>query len=399
MNIINALFFITLLSFTCLINSQQVFDQVKSLLSNFRNDISKEQIESDNRCAKEEKWVNGQLNKAIAILAHRTKDVNDIKARIIYLIKETKETTNDVLSRVQRIKANSALLEQFMKERCENNLLFVRNLREYIESIDVLTLLKQDIQDYYKKDVKRSTAFVEKFAEYSHLLDEEHKLILSQLTIELKNLPKIHKTQLIESKKDEKPYVPTFEEQKVLKEKLVNNVLGRIDGLINHLKNSRNTLTQAEIKAGEDFAIFQNNMSKENVYLSQKIKELSAHSIDLKTQLNIAQQMSVRREEIRKKSEDQIKYLRKIKEEKEDYCKRENARRRTEAANVGDAQNIFQNVLDKLSLRVKLRTQRNSVGEKYTQGEKYEQNVRNHEVGNEQSLEKRKKERNELAYY
>jgi len=94
-----------------------------------------------------------------------------------------------------------------------------------------------------------------------------------------------------------------------------------------------------------------------------------------------------------------LKYLRKIKEEKEDYCKREDNRRRIETSNVGDAQKIFQNVLDKLSLRVKLRTQRNSQGEKYREGEKYEANVSSREVGNEQSLEKRKKDRNELAYY
>jgi len=74
-----------------------------------------------------------------------------------------------------------------------------------------------------------------------------------------------------------------------------------IDGLITHLKNSRNSLTQAEIKAGEDFAIFQNNMFKENVYMTLKIKELSAHLIDLKAQLNISEQQLVRRTNLRKK--------------------------------------------------------------------------------------------------
>jgi len=66
------------------------------MLGNFRTDIVKEQQDSDARCASEEKWVTGEINKAIAILAHRTKDVNDLKAHITLLQNEIKETETDI---------------------------------------------------------------------------------------------------------------------------------------------------------------------------------------------------------------------------------------------------------------------------------------------------------------
>jgi hypothetical protein len=417
----NALFFITLLSFTCLINTQQVFDQVKTLLVNFKADIQKEQTESNARCAREEKWMNEQINKAIAVLAHRTKDVNDVKAHIAYLKNEIHETENDIKSRTERIAANNRLLEQFKKERCENNLLFVKNLREHIESIEIMGLLRQDIVDYFNAGAVKKTAFLEKFQEFSHLLDEEHKLILSQLSLKLRNLPNTH---VLHTKTDnytttrartaaqqgvghvdnnrgelKRLATPKYEEAAVYRKKLEAKVLRMIDALVLHLKNSRDNLTKSEIKAGEDFAIFQTNLFKENSYLAQKIKELNIHLVDLKTQLTNAEQQLIRREKLRQQAEDHLKQLRQMKKEKEEYCAKETSRRNRELVDVSSAQNIFQSVLDKLSLRVKLRTQSNVEGKTYNAAQAHEANVVKSQATTEHSVAQRQRERNALAYY
>jgi len=421
MKVTDALFFITLLSFTCLINTQQVFDQVKTLLGNFKADIVKEQAESDARCAKEEKWITGEINKAIAVLAHRTKDVNDLKAHIAWLQNEIKETQNDIKSRQDRIAANNKLLEQFKKERCENNLLFVKNLREHIESIEVMGLLRGDIVNYFHAGSAKKTAFLERFTEYSHLLDEENKLILSQLTVEIRALPNVRAlnaatnaytatkgrtsaeigTGQIDNTRGELKALatPKYEEASVYRSKLEVKVLAMIDGLVLHLKNSRDHLTQAEIKAAEDFAIFQHNMFKENRYLVEKIKELNAHLVDLNAQLVVAQQQLVRREKLRKQAEDQLKHLRQVKREKIAYCKKETLRRTRELTDVNGAQTIFQNVLDKLSLRVKLRTQANTESKAYGKGTRNREHVVRAESGTEAGLSAREKSRNALAYY
>jgi len=421
MNRTNALFFITLLSLTCLITTQQVFDQVKTMLVNFRSDIQKEQVDSDSRCQREEKFINAQINVAITVLAHRTKDVNDIKAHIAYLKNEITQTQNDIISREARIVANNKLLEQFKKERCENNLLFVKNLREHIESIEVMGLLRQDIVAYFRAGAAKKTAFLEKFAEFSHLLDEEHKLILSQLTSKLRALPDVNvlgsrtndytatrgrtvseqgRLHVDNTRAELKRMAtPTFEDAAIYRNKFEAKVIGMIDALVLHLKQSRDALTKAELKAGEDFAIFQTNLFRENAYLAQKIKELNIHLVDLKAQLNLAEQQLVRREALRRQAEQHLANLRRVKREKEEYCKRENVRRTRELVDVGQAQSIFQNVLDKLSLRVKLRTQSNTENKAYGQNEVHTTHVVSAQNEAAANVGQRQKERHAVAYY
>jgi peptidoglycan hydrolase CwlO-like protein len=397
-----------------------VFDQVKSLLSNFRGDIQKEQIDAAARCSRENKWVVNQINLAIAKLAHRTKDVNDLKAHIKWLQNEIKETRNAIKSRQDRIAANLRLLEQFKKERCENNLLFVKSLREHIEGIEVMSLLRADIVDYFRSKSRKSVSFLEKFAEFEHLLDEENKLVLSQLKTKLAKLPNhraLHaKTDAytktsgrsarqigsghVDNRRGElrRLATPGYEQLGLFLTKLEKKVLFMIDSLILHLRNSRDQLTRNEIKAAEDFAIFQKNMYRENGFLADKIKQLQARLVDLTVQLNKANQQLVRREKLRREAEIQLANFRRMKREKDDYCRREQVRRVGELANVSNAESIFQNVLNKLSLRVKLRTQSNTEGKGYKKGEEYEKRVRRAAPGAQAGYSTRVRSRNQVAY-
>jgi len=423
-----------LLTFFYCVESQKVFDQVKILLTNFKGDIQKEEIDATARCAREDKWVSNQITLAIAKLAHRTKDVNDLKAHIKWLENEISETGKAIKSRQDRIAANKALLAKFKKERCENNLLFVKSLREHIEGIEVMSLLRADIVDYFKrKQAQKNTkkrlsklkfrSFVEKFAEFEHLLDEEHKLVLADLKQKWKKMKAraklakglSDKTKAYSSVKDrtkaeigsghvdntkgelQRLATPAYEELSLFLTKLEKKVLAMIDSLILHLKNSRDSLTKNEIKAAEDFAIFQKNMFKENRFLRDKIKSLQAHLVDLKTQLTKAKAQLVRREKLRKEAETQLANFRRMKAEKEDYCKKEHNRRVNELANVSSAEKIFQNVLNKLSLRVKLRTQTKAEGKKYSKREKYEKAVKRAEKSTESGYDTRKKDRAEVV--
>jgi peptidoglycan hydrolase CwlO-like protein len=364
--------------------------------------------------------VVNQINLAIAKLAHRTKDVNDLKAHIKWLQNEVSETNNAIKSRQDRIAANLRLLEQFKKERCENNLLFVKSLREHIEGIEVMSLLRQDIVDYFKKKSRKSTAFLEKFAEFEHLLDEENKLVLSQLKTKLAKLPdhvaaharanaytttrqrtagQIGRGHVDNTRGEMRRLAtPTFEELGLFLTKLEKKLLFWIDSLILHLKNSRDSLTRNEIKAAEDFAIFQKNMFRENSFLADKIKSLQAHLVDLRVQLNKANQQLVRREKLRREAETQLANLRRMKREKEAYCRREHARRVGELSNVRSAENIFQNVLNKLSLRVRLRTQSNTEGKGYGKGQVYAKHVRAAANPADAGIHARTRARHAVAY-
>jgi len=323
------------------------------------------------------------------------------------------------------------LLSKFKKERCENNLLFVKSLREHIEGIEVMSLLRQDIVDYFKRkqnQKKRAKklklrSFLEKFSEFEHLLDEEHKLVLAELKKKWKKMSAREKrvaalsakTGQYSSVKDrtkaeigtghvdntrgelKKLATPGYEELSLFLTKLEKKVLAMIDSLILHLKNSRDALTKNELKAAEDFAIFQKNMFKENRFLRDKIKSLQAHLVDLKTQLTKAKAQLVRREKLRKEAEAQLNYFRRMKAEKDAYCKKEHLRRVGELSNVSSAEKIFQNVLNKLSLRVKLRTQTNVEGKKYNKREKYAKAVLRAEKSTETGIKSRLKDRAEVV--
>jgi len=415
--------FLILLSFICFVNTQRVFDQVKSLLSNFKGDIQREEVDASARCTREDKWVVNQINLSIALLAHRTKDVNDLKAHIKWLQNEIQETKNAVKHRQDRIAANLRLLEQFKKERCENNLLFVKSLREHIEGIEVMSLLRQDIVEYFAHRSVKNLSFLEKFAEFEHLLDDENKLVLSQLKTKLARLPNQREVNAMHASTDaytatrqrsagqqgrghvdnnrgelQRLATPGYEQLGLFLTKLEKKVLFMIDSLILHLKNSRDSLTKNEIKAAEDFAIFQKNMYRENTFLTNKIKELQAHLVDLNVQLNKANQQLVRREKLRRQAEIQLANFRRMKREKDAYCRSESVRRAGELSNVAAAESIFQNVLNKLSLRVKLRTQSNTEGKAYSSRDKYETAVRNAAGGAEAGYRQRVSSRNAIAY-
>ena len=411
--------YLILLSFICYVTTQQVFDQVKSLLSNFREDIQREEVNASARCVREDKWISNQINLAIAKLAHRTKDVNDLKAHIKFLQNEVLENNKAITSRQNRIAANLNLLSQFKKERCENNLLFIKSLREHIEGIEVMSLLRSDIVDYFRRKSKKSISFLEQFAEFEHLLDEENKLILSQLKTKLAKLPNhvalhsktdaytqqrgrsaaaIGSGQVDNSRGELKRLAtPGYEELGLFLTKLEKKLLYWIDSLILHLKNSRDSLTRNEIKAAEDFAIFQKNMYKENTFLASKIEQLKAHLVDLKVQLNKANQQLVRREKLKREAESQLATFRRMRKEKQAYCRKERSRRAGELANVSNADAIFKNVLNKLSIRVKLRTQSVTEGKGYKKGEEYEKGVRNAAAPSESGYKQRVASRREVV--
>jgi len=191
---------------------------------------------------------------------------------------------------------------------------------------------------------------------------------------------------------------PGYEALALYLTKLEKKVLAMIDSLILHLKNSRDALTKNELKAAEDFAIFQKNMFKENRFLRAKIKRLQAHLVDLKTQLNKANAQLVRREKLRKEAEAQLAYFRRMKAEKDAYCKKEHLRRVAELQNVDNAEKIFSSVLNKLSARVRIRTQTNIEGKKYTKREQYERAVRRARKGTVAALKAREKVRDAVVF-
>jgi hypothetical protein len=376
--------FLTILAITSMISAQKAFNQVKSLLINFKAGINQEQHDADVRNEKDTKECKIKIAEAVALVASRQRDVDELKKHIQWLENEKAEHIKDKKTREDRLVANKKMLENFKKERCDNNLLFVKQLREHMEAIDIMTLLRKDINDYFlkkKAGLKINRSFIERFAEFSHLLDEDNKNVFLEVSKIVGGIASTNIEGNVDSL-DKKTDAATAQKQRnaqevgsqhvdnskgelqklkhvghtevnVYVDKLHKKVIIMIDGLVLHLKNSRNELTKNEIKASEDFAIFQTNMERENDYLRTKIIELTKQIENLTNQLNVANAQLVKRIKLLKLAQEALATIRRICKEKKQYFQKETKRRNGELEVVANATSIFQNILSKLSSRVK----------------------------------------------
>jgi len=372
------LYLLVVLSLFCFTQQQQVFTTVKNLLTNLHNDIVREENESTARCASEARWISGVINRSIAKLARRTRDVKRVQKRIRTLESKIDATSKSIKQKKARIVSNRALLKKFKHERCENNFFFIKELASIQTALSVFKQIRIVTIQFFKSNSgrRRALALVEKFTEFANLFDDQHKVVLAELTNKLRQLPdsgKLHGDVVraehrarsdkeigsghIDNNRGElkRLRTPGYENIHDFTTNLERRLIKLIDSLIQHLKNTQRALTAAEIKASRDFAKFHNEMKRENRHLRRSIKRLTKRRVLLRTRLARAKVQLARRELLRKEAQVQLALRRKIKAEKDTYCRNEHNRRAVELANIRDASNIFRQVLDAVSKRVNIR--------------------------------------------
>jgi len=387
------IFCVALLVICYFASAQKVFDQVRNLLVNLRKSNVRDQQLADIREKAERAWCKREINNAVRLLARRQHDVDSLEKQIEYLVKTRIEARKDRASRIARIKANDALLAKFKKQRCDNNLLFVKQLKEHMQAIEIMKLLRGDIIAYFnKKPAGERGAFIEQFEEYANLLDETHRQVFSQLKTELTSLRhhrldrsketeiKTRSVKSINAEGDELTAQKARTAQQIGSGHIDNTrgalkrlatpkwqkigdfntgarkkILGMIDGLIAHLRASRKVLTQHEIKAANDFAEWEDSTEKENEYLREKIRELTKEIKDLTNQIHIARAQLVKRKALRDQAKAALEALRKMCKQKYAYFKSETARRTRENGFIDSAMATFDKILSKLSKRVRER--------------------------------------------
>jgi hypothetical protein len=365
-------------------------------MQNLKNSNVKDQQQADVREKNERAWCTRQITKAVKLLARRQHDVDSLEAHIQYLVKTRVQARKDRATRVQRIKNNLALLAKFKKQRCDNNLLFVKQLREHMQAVAVMKLLRGDIVAYFAAKPKgQRGAFIEQFEEYTSLLDEEHKALFTELKSEITNLaaPRAHKLDRnaettvktrtneavnaqgdrltaqkartakqvgkghVDNKRGALKKLATPKHQKIgdFNRQTRTRILKMIDGLVKHLRESRRKLTKDEIHAAEDFAVFHNSMEKENEYLAEKIKELTKEILSLTNQLNVSRAQLVKRKQLRDQAKKALALLRKMCAEKYAYFAQQTKRRVKENVSIDSALATFNKIISSLSARVRNR--------------------------------------------
>jgi len=426
----NTLFILILvLSLTVYIKSDDAFAQIKSALYNFQNSINIEQSQADLRYKEDTAFCAKSIQTAQDTLANRTKDVNDITAHIKFVQNEITQTSNDKASRTARIQTNNATLERFKKERCENNLNYIKSLREHKSSIEIMKLLRGDLETYFTNWLKnpleakkiKSGAFIEKMTRFAHLFDEEHRNIFIQLVSSIKSMGADVKelnaktnnytttrarnsteigTKHLDNNRSEllKLSSPEVVEAREYVIQLRTKTLAMIDALITHLEHSRKKLSEDEMLANEHFADYQASMLKENEYLTSKIVEDDKLLLSLNVELKTSQGQLARREALRVEAEENLKAIKKTCQEKEDYYVRENARRKNELSITATAINTYNGIVSKIQSRIASRVNSNISGEKYKSTDINEKHVVEYKDSVHSGLDNNNKIRNEVAY-
>jgi peptidoglycan hydrolase CwlO-like protein len=422
------IFLFLVLSLSNYIAAQDAFAKIKTALYNFRDSINTEQNDADIRHKKDVAFCSDAITKAQATLTARTKDVNDIGAHIKYLENEIKQTTADLTSRKNRIVENDKTLDRFKKERCENNLNYIKSLREHKESIDIMKLLRGDLETYFNNWLKNPQSggklaaglFIEKMSRFAHLFDDEHRNIFIQLVESMKSLENpaelgaktnaytnVHArtsaevgTHHVDNTRGElkKLASPAAMEAREYVIQLRSKTLLMIDALIKHLEESRKKLSDDEMLANEHFADFHSQMLKENKYLAEKIEEDNKALLDLNSQLRKAKGQFDRREKLRVEAEENLKAIKKQCQEKNDYYARENARRKGELSTINLAITTYNNIVAKVQARIGSRVTSNYEGKKaYNSKDINENNVSGYQGSVHSGVDANVKSRHEVV--
>ena len=410
--------FLVILAMSSFVATEKALDTVKTLLANMNTQIVQEQTDADARNKKDTESCDAKKADANALVTQREKDVNDLKEHISFLENEKKEHETDQADREKRINDNVELLKKFKAERCENNLLFIKNLREHMESVDIMKLLRIEIVNYFNKKQPVKTSFIERFAEFSHLLTEQNRQVFLELSDAVQTLPEVDPlTQATNEASKQK----ARNEEEIGKEhvdndkgelaalehvahekldeytlKLQNKILAMIDALLDHLSNSKDVISKDEITASEDFAKFQSNLESENVTLQSKIEELKKIILNLTNQLNNANSQLEKRESLKKQAKEELKTIMEICQEKSDYYTKETIRRNGELETVASAVKVFNNLYENISKRVRDRADNIVAGE--ASGNSLDGEVVAHAPDAEAILSQNLKERKSVAF-
>lgn len=351
------------------------FTDIKNSIQTFCDSISSEGVEANARYQEEKKWCAEKIQEAEELVAKRTKEVEAIEKQKKGLEDKIDDNNKAIKHYQEKIDENNANMKKFKSERCDANFNFISLLREHFDAEELLKNLKKDLDEYLDKkiqnpedaSIKLPTSFLEKVSSIGHLLpaDKQNSLVqLVQAVDKYKQAGDVSGTVKASTDNqyeartiDNELHVDnTKEELKALEhvkhlnpveyfQKLKAKIDNIIDGLIEHLENSKNDLSQKEMLANQDYAKFMIALDKENKELAKLIADLQAENVTLNEQLKKTIETLVEFKKLLQAAIDNLEYLRRICKEKEDYHTSEENRRAKETSQCADAAKIFEDIV------------------------------------------------------
>lgn len=378
MKSIATLFIVTMITLPMIFSvriSADKFTEIQNEIKDFCNSIDVEQKEADARFQKEQAWCKKQIKAAEELVAKRKKEVAALEEQVKALEDKIADNKKAIKQYADKIAENNKNMAEYKTQRCDANFNYITLLREHYDSEDMLRQLKKDLDVFLDKkiadptneSIKLPTSFVERVTAFGHLIPSGHQTALIEtmqaadkyvkagdvsghldttndnhhVARNITDTLHVDNTRGALKPMDHVAHIEPKQYFIMLKTKIDNIIAG----LLKHLEDSKTDLSTKEMKANEDYAKFMIALEKENAELTKLIAGLEKENKALTAQLEKTQDTLDEFRKLLKAAEENLERLKKMCAEKEEYHKRENARRETEAGDCAGAMKIFNEVL------------------------------------------------------
>jgi len=351
------------------------FSEIRDSIQSFCDSITSEGVEANRRYEEEKKWCAAKIQEAEELVAKRTREVESLEKQKKGLEDKIEDNNKAIKHYQDKIDENNANMKKFKSERCDANFNFISLLREHYDAEELLKALKKELDDYLDKKIanpedasaKLPTAFLQKVRSIGHLLPADKQKSLIQLVDAANKYVQAGDVSgAVQSAIDNQYEARTIdntlhvdndrEELKALEHvkhlnpveyfsKLKLKIDNIIDGLIQHLSDSKDDLSTKEMLANEDYAKFMIALDKENKELAKLIADLQAENVTLTEQLKKTVETLEEFRKLLQAAIDNLEYLRRICREKDEYHASEETRRAKETSQCAEAAKIFEDIV------------------------------------------------------
>lgn len=321
-------------------NKQKVQDandaisSVLSLLQDLQGSNREEQEKADARYNEESAKYEAAIIELQNVYEDNTKHF--AAAQDDYeTIQEKKNDTTYALQWIQeRIKSNSEKIEKLAAQRCESNALFIENLREHQEGMEVLEWLQQDLENLKNKGVLflqdgEIQTYTQKLTGYSQIYEKQAIMKFIKLGQQKQNNEGDELLSLVgnliclcffkflffldlsakedgNTENDQDFQVQSFDSQvsdRNIEGSLTSHVLDLVEQLIKKLEVSIAELEKYEIQSSREFATFKSKLNSETTLLNQEFEAKTVYLGKVKIDEEVAFSVLNKAEETMKKSE------------------------------------------------------------------------------------------------
>jgi hypothetical protein len=338
--------------------SKDALADVLQLLYDLKQLNSKEQGDADIRKVKEDAECSSTLATLAANRDSAEEAWNSAKNHLKFVEDELKTTQDHIADLRKRLDDNKKLIEERENLRCEQSNAFVRKILEHYEALEIIELLRAEIKKYFKTGEK---GFLEIAESMMQLVPGTSEILaeLSQSNVYLDFGDDLYKVSYDSSQETEhidnnvdglknlddsafKNQRPDFEEDT---EKKTDKLL---DKLKDHINKSLQDLQEQEIKAAYDFANWLKNIKKENDELAAELARKEKYEAKLKVDLIPAKTYEEKTHSDYDNAVAAYNAKKAECEHKEEYYKKETARRQKENLDIDECIKIMETVLPNL---------------------------------------------------